>query len=44
MTKKNECLLGTHVSIAGGFFKAIEEGTKLGCTAIQIFTKSNRQW
>jgi len=44
MTKKNECLLGTHVSIAGGFFKAIEEGTELNCTAVQIFTKSNRQW
>ncbi len=44
MKSKNECLVGAHVSIAGGFFKAIEEGTIIGCTTIQIFTKSNRQW
>jgi deoxyribonuclease-4 len=44
MKKKNQYLVGAHVSIAGGFFKAIEEGTEIGCTAIQIFTKSNRQW
>ena len=37
-------LIGAHVSIAGGFFNAIKEGTEIGCTAIQIFTKSNRQW
>src|SRR3989339_820147 len=44
MKEKNQYLLGAHVSITGGFFKAIEEGTQIGCTAIQIFTKSNRQW
>ncbi|MBP6869302.1 deoxyribonuclease IV [Candidatus Babeliales bacterium] len=44
MTKKKEYFVGVHVSIAGGFFNAIEEGTEIGCTAIQIFTKSNRQW
>ena len=44
MNEKNQYLLGAHVSITGGFFKAIEEGTQIGCTAIQIFTKSNRQW
>lgn len=44
MTNKNKPLIGAHVSISGGFFKAIEEGTQLNCTAIQIFTKSNRQW
>lgn len=37
-------LLGAHMSIAGGFEKAIERGTAIGCTALQIFTKSNRQW
>lgn len=37
-------ILGAHLSIAGGFDKAVELGTGLGCTAIQIFTKSNRQW
>lgn len=37
-------LLGAHLSVSGGFFNAIENGSKIGCTAIQIFTKSNRQW
>lgn len=32
------------MSIAGGLYKAIERGESIGCTAIQIFTKSNRQW
>lgn len=37
-------LIGAHISVAGGFFNAIKNGTQIGCTAIQIFTKSNRQW
>ncbi|MBE0504112.1 MAG: deoxyribonuclease IV [Desulfuromonadales bacterium] len=37
-------LLGVHVSIAGGFDKAVERGTALGCSAIQIFTKNASQW
>ena len=37
-------LLGAHVSIVGGFDKALERGEAFGCTAIQIFTHSNRQW
>ncbi|MBD3273570.1 deoxyribonuclease IV [Candidatus Dependentiae bacterium] len=41
---KKNILLGAHVSISKGFDKAIEEGEKIGCTAIQIFTKSNRSW
>jgi len=32
------------MSIAGGFYRAIERGQEIGCTAIQLFTKSNRQW
>ena len=36
--------LGVHVSIAGGFGKAVERGIALGCTAIQIFTKNASQW
>ena len=32
------------MSIAGGFDKAVEAGELIGCTAIQIFTRSNRQW
>ena len=43
-TKKKQLLLGGHISIAGGFDKAIERGDSIGCTAIQIFTRSNRQW
>jgi deoxyribonuclease-4 len=39
-----ELLLGAHMSVAGGLEKAIEQGELIGCTAIQIFTKSNRQW
>lgn len=41
---KHHLLLGAHMSIAGGFEKALERGESIGCTAIQIFTKSNRQW
>lgn len=37
-------LLGAHISIAGGPEQAIYRGESIGCTAIQIFTKSNRQW
>jgi len=43
MIKKN-ILLGAHMSISGGFENAIIDGESIGCTAIQIFTKSNRQW
>lgn len=44
MKKEHSLLLGAHMSIAGGIHKAIERGESIGCTAIQIFTKSNRQW
>jgi len=42
--QKKELLLGGHMSIAGGMYKAIVRGQEIDCTAIQIFTKSNRQW
>ncbi len=41
---KKTIFLGAHTSISGGLYKAIEEGEKLGCTTIQIFTKSSRSW
>ena len=41
---KHPLLLGAHMSVAGGFEQAIFRGESIGCTAIQIFTKSNRQW
>jgi len=44
MKKKHVLLLGAHISIEGGLEKAIERGASIGCTTIQIFTKSNRQW
>lgn len=37
-------LLGSHMSIAGGVFNSLISGKELGCTTIQIFTKSNNQW
>jgi deoxyribonuclease-4 len=37
-------LLGAHMSTAGGLHTAFERGDELGCTAIQIFTSSPRQW
>ncbi len=40
----NEILLGAHISISGGLNKAIDRGEAIGCTAIQIFTKSTRSW
>ena len=47
MTKKKKArgpLLGAHMSIAGGVGNAFLEGRKVACDAIQIFTKSSRQW
>lgn len=40
----NTKLVGAHVSIQGGFYKAVENGIEIGATTIQFFTKSNRQW
>jgi deoxyribonuclease-4 len=37
-------LIGAHISIAGGLYKAFDRGESIGCTAMQIFTKSNRSW
>jgi deoxyribonuclease-4 len=42
--KPRRPLLGAHMSIAGGVDKALLEGKKVDCDAIQIFTKSSRQW
>lgn len=37
-------LLGAHMSIAQKFENSLELGESIGCTVIQVFTKSNRQW
>ena len=36
--------LGAHVSVAGGLAQAPPRGRELGCGAIQIFLKNQRQW
>jgi len=43
-TVESKLLLGAHLSTAGGFENALYDGQKIGCTAVQIFTHSNRQW
>ncbi len=37
-------LLGSHVSIAGGYMTALEEAKALNMDAIQIFSKNQRTW
>ncbi len=36
--------LGAHISIAGGFHKALIAAQKLGCNVIQFFLKNNNRW
>lgn len=37
-------LIGAHMSVAGGLYTAFERGDRVGCTAMQIFTKNSNQW
>jgi deoxyribonuclease-4 len=37
-------LIGAHVSTAGGLVQAHTRGVERGCTAIQVFNQSPRQW
>jgi len=37
-------ILGAHMSIAGGYHKAIIAGRERDCDCVQIFTKNNNQW
>ncbi len=37
-------LFGSHLSIAGGYYKAVEAAAALGMQAVQLFTKNNNQW
>jgi deoxyribonuclease-4 len=32
------------MSIAGGYYKAVEEARRCGCDVVQVFTKNNNQW
>ena len=37
-------ILGAHMSIAGGYHKAVERARACGCNCVQLFTKNNSQW
>ncbi|MCA9230204.1 MAG: deoxyribonuclease IV [Planctomycetales bacterium] len=37
-------ILGSHMSIAGGYYKAVEAAHRVGCDCVQLFTKNNNQW
>ena len=37
-------LFGSHLSIAGGYYKAVDAAAALGLDAVQLFTKNNNQW
>jgi deoxyribonuclease IV len=37
-------ILGAHMSIAGGYYKAVEAAHRCGCDCVQLFTKNNNQW
>lgn len=37
-------LFGAHMSIAGGYYKALLAAQDLGCSTVQLFTKNNNQW
>ncbi len=37
-------ILGAHMSIAGGYYRAVELAHEHGCECVQLFTKNNNQW
>ncbi len=37
-------LLGAHMSISGGYYKAVDAAAQLGMSTCQLFTKNNNQW
>lgn len=36
--------IGAHLSVAGGFFKAVEKASLIGANCLQIFSSSPRDW
>ncbi len=44
MSQKYPFTIGAHLSVAGGFEKALFSAANLQFSCVQIFTKSNRQW
>lgn len=41
---KKNILVGSHVSIGGGLPHVFARGESIGCSALQMFVKSNRNW
>ncbi len=37
-------ILGAHLSIAGGYHRAVHQAREFGCDCVQLFTKNNAQW
>jgi deoxyribonuclease-4 len=37
-------ILGAHMSIAGGYDKAVQRARAAGCDCVQLFTRNNTQW
>lgn len=45
MTKKGaSSLIGAHLSISGGHYKAFEQAVEIGANTMQIFTANQKQW
>jgi deoxyribonuclease-4 len=40
----DELLVGAHMSIAGGVYRALERGKSVRCRTVQIFLKNSNQW
>lgn len=40
----SERLMGAHMPTAGGMYNSLLSGKEIGCTAVQLFTSSPRQW
>ena len=36
--------IGAHMSIAGGYYKAVEAASQFSMDVVQLFTKNNNQW
>ena len=37
-------ILGAHMSMAGGYYRAVDAAEEHGCDCVQLFTKNNNQW
>ncbi len=44
MAARARVLLGAHLSIQGGYYRAVERAAALNCDTVQLFTRSNVQW